>query len=101
MSSKETLALKLQDATVDVERVGELFLINREQMVAVDKQRNSTREALTALRKRHSDPKVWIQQSSNSFGRHSTAEAVSVMQAGGLLLLLLTDWAVFSAVAAC
>jgi hypothetical protein len=28
----DSFALKLQDATVDVERLGELFLINREQV---------------------------------------------------------------------
>jgi hypothetical protein len=32
MSSKESFQLKLQDATVDVERLGELFLMNREQV---------------------------------------------------------------------
>lgn len=31
-SSKEAFQLKLQEATVDVERLGELFLINREQV---------------------------------------------------------------------
>ena len=82
MSGRDTLPIKLQDATVEVERLGELFLINREQMVAVDKQRNSTREALTALRKRHADGKIWIQESSNSFGRLHTEAAVSRLQAG-------------------
>lgn len=46
-----SFALKLQDATVEAERLGELFIINREQMVATDKQRQGTREALTALRR--------------------------------------------------
>lgn len=32
MSSKESFQLKLQDATVDVERLGELFLMNREEV---------------------------------------------------------------------
>lgn len=79
--------MKLQDATVDVERLGELFLINREQMVVTDKQRNSTREALTALRKRHLDSKVWISNSSNSFSRCSRDAAVSSLEAGELQLL--------------
>lgn len=38
MSSKESLQLKLQDATVDVERLGELFLINREQVSLAHQQ---------------------------------------------------------------
>lgn len=74
--------MKLQDATVDVERLGELFLINREQMIVTDKQRNSTREALTALRKRQLDSKVWMGNSSNSFSRCSTDAAVSSLETG-------------------
>jgi hypothetical protein len=38
MSSKESLHLKLQDATVEVERLGELFLMNREQVGGVRSQ---------------------------------------------------------------
>jgi hypothetical protein len=34
-SSKEAFQLKLQEATVDVERLGELFLINREQVSCI------------------------------------------------------------------
>lgn len=81
-SKEQNFQLKLQDATVDVERLGELFLINREQMISLDRQRNSTREALTALRKHHNEPKVWMQQSSNSFGRSSTEAATATLQAG-------------------
>lgn len=140
MSSKESFQLKLQDATVDVERLGELFLMNREQvsvvaarrgaaaaaqhrskqartaelnlpssctpiwttaaivgwsaavvlvlsaadqMISTDKQRNSNREALTALRKRHGEAKVWIYQSSNSFERCSTQGAMARLESGG------------------
>lgn len=143
MSSKESMQLKLQDATVDVERLGELFLMNREQvrrggweegctqqqqqhntssqpskdtelnlpsactpyelllhrglviclglpsfyagsqMISTDKQRNSNREALTALRKRHGEAKAWIYQSSNSFERCSTQGAMARLESGG------------------
>lgn len=81
MSSKESFQLKLQDATVDVERLGELFLMNREQMISTDRQRNSNREALTALRKHHGASKVWMYQSSNSFERCSTPGAVDRLEA--------------------
>jgi hypothetical protein len=85
MAHKEAVPLKLQEATVDAERLGELFLINRENMISNDKQRNSTREALTALRKRHEGAKVWMKQSSNSFERCSTASAIARLEAGGCL----------------
>jgi hypothetical protein len=74
------------------------------QMVATDKKRNSTREAMTALRKRHGDPKVWLHQSSNSFERSSSEAAVSRLQAGGLQALqqqLLTRVAIWSAACCC
>jgi hypothetical protein len=53
------------------------------QMIATDKLRNTTREALTALRKQHSDPKAWLQTSSISFKRCSTQDAISSLEAGG------------------
>jgi hypothetical protein len=52
------------------------------QMVALDRQRNATREALTALRKRHEAAKAWVQQSSNSFERCSKEAAIARLQAG-------------------
>lgn len=53
-----------------------------QQMISLDRQRNSTREALTALRKRHEGAKVWMHQSSNSFERCSTEGAIARLQAG-------------------
>jgi hypothetical protein len=52
-------------------------------MISTDKQRNSNREALTALRKHHGESKVWMYQSSNSFERCSTPAAVDRLEAGG------------------
>jgi hypothetical protein len=52
------------------------------QMVALDRQRNATREALTALRKRHEAAKAWVQQSSNSFERCNKEGAIARLQAG-------------------
>lgn len=52
------------------------------QMVSLDRQRNSNREALTALRKRHEGAKVWVHQSSNSFERCSTEGAIARLKAG-------------------
>eukprot|EP00775_Hariotina_reticulata_P004364 gene4364-4617_t len=45
MATAKMVHLKLQDATVEVERLGELFLINRDRMIATDKQRNATQAA--------------------------------------------------------
>jgi hypothetical protein len=78
------LPLKLQDATVEVERLGELFLTNREQQVATDRQRNAVREALTALRKRHGERKAWVRSSSCSFQRCATADAAALLEQGVL-----------------
>ncbi|KAF8066166.1 hypothetical protein HT031_002488 [Scenedesmus sp. PABB004] len=75
-----SLSLKLQDATADVERLGELFLINREQMVATDRARNATREALTALRKAHREPKAWLKTSAVTFRRCTTPGAVAALE---------------------
>ncbi|WIA13874.1 hypothetical protein OEZ85_002446 [Tetradesmus obliquus] len=83
---KTSFSLKLQDATVEVERLGELFLINRQQMIDTDRLRNSTREALTALRKQHSEPKAWLQTSSISFRHCSTQDAISSLEAEALRL---------------
>jgi hypothetical protein len=74
--------LKLKQATIEVERLGELFLINRDRMIATDKQRNSTREALAALRKLHGEETAWIQDSSNSISRYGTIAAGAVLEAG-------------------
>lgn len=42
---------KLHEATVEVERLGELFLINKDAIVEADRQRQANREALSALRR--------------------------------------------------
>lgn len=84
VKGSDLLPLKLQDAAVEVEHLGELFLINRERQIAVDRQRNSTREALTALRKQCDGHKVWMQKSTDSFARSSREAAVSQLQAGEL-----------------
>lgn len=67
---------------MEVEVLGERFLINREQMVATDRRRNATREALSALRKRHDERKAWVVSSSISFRRYDTQEAVAALEQG-------------------
>ncbi|KAI8471983.1 MAG: hypothetical protein J3K34DRAFT_520175 [Monoraphidium minutum] len=42
---------KIQAATLEVERLGELFLMNKEQILQADRQRQGNREALAALRR--------------------------------------------------
>lgn len=54
------------------------------QMIATDKLRNSTREALTAIRKSHKEPKAWLQNSSNSLRRCTTADAIATLEQGVL-----------------
>lgn len=73
---------KLQDATTEVERLGELFLTNRERMVATDRQRNDVRAALTALRKYHPETKTWLQTSSTTFMRSTKEAAFALLQEG-------------------
>lgn len=45
-SPAASFAFKLQDATVDAERLGELFLINREQVRRGARRRGGTKEGL-------------------------------------------------------
>jgi hypothetical protein len=70
---------------VEVERLGEQYLLNRQQIVDTDRQRNAVREALTAVRKpRDGAPKTWMQTSSTGFLRYATPDAVQWLERGAV-----------------
>lgn len=72
---------KLHDATLEVERLGELFLINKEQLVEADKQRQANREAITALRRQHQGRGASTSRSDSTGG--ASAESSSTSGGGG------------------
>uniref|UniRef100_A0A7S0R1T5 P53 and DNA damage-regulated protein 1 n=1 Tax=Chlamydomonas leiostraca TaxID=1034604 RepID=A0A7S0R1T5_9CHLO len=74
-----TTMLKLQDALSETERLGERFLDVRAQMVALDKQRQENREALTAVRKQQDD-KVWLQRGSTGLWKLPKQRAIEHLE---------------------
>mmetsp|Transcript_5301 Transcript_5301/g.11603 ORF Transcript_5301/g.11603 Transcript_5301/m.11603 type:complete len:133 (-) Transcript_5301:154-552(-) len=73
--SDDKTMLKLQDALVDTERLGELFIDLRNKIIDSDRRRQELREGLTALRKQHAEPKIWLQRPGNIMIKATSEDA--------------------------
>jgi hypothetical protein len=76
---------KLHQALIDTERLGELFLNARKAKVEADKQRQSLREALTALRKgsqASSQGSVYLLRPGGVLAKFSLPSAVATLEQG-------------------
>eukprot|EP00983_Pelagomonas_calceolata_P074746 1152680-Pelagomonas_calceolata.AAC.2 len=74
---------KIQAALIETERLGERFLDVRQKAVALDRQRQENREALTAFRKQPSaQHKAWMRLRGGILVKFHMQQAKDVLQAG-------------------
>lgn len=74
------VAEKIMEILVETERVADRILVIKQEKIALDKKRQSTREALTNLRKSN-DKKCWITIGSMLFKMEKT-KAMQLMEKG-------------------
>uniref|UniRef100_A0A7S3VGL4 P53 and DNA damage-regulated protein 1 n=1 Tax=Dunaliella tertiolecta TaxID=3047 RepID=A0A7S3VGL4_DUNTE len=73
---------KIQAALIETERLGERFLDVRQKAVALDRQRQENREALTAFRKQPSaQHKAWMRLRGGILVKFHMQQAKDVLQA--------------------
>lgn len=72
---------KLQSAVVDVERLGEVFLENKDQILQASKRHRETEEAVNALRKsRIQNSKTFLVSPTGTFLRTNNLDAIAQME---------------------